>query len=206
VRPSQYSQRSLAITALVIAVAPALNRVDSSCDNLDAVGWRCGDGLAVSWRSFREYNRPSVITLNKGSEYYFVSIVSMTSTHALVLADEGEVSIPLMELGEYWTGDFTYLWQPPLGFERFIYKGASAGLINWLAKSFSIIDSRKQVLAEKRYNELLKKRIQLFQKKNRLKEDGKVGVETLLKLNEALGIAVTLDKSANATSSYSAMN
>ncbi|MFT5116582.1 MAG: general secretion pathway protein A [Kiritimatiellia bacterium] len=208
--PRQYPQSSLAISALLAVIAPALSGVESRCDKLEAVGWRCGNGLAVSWRSFRKYNRPSVIALDNGSERYFISIVSMTSTHALVSADDGEVSVPLIELGEYWTGDFTYLWQPPLGFERFIYTGANANLINWLAKSFAIIDGRKQVLANKKYNNLLKKRIQLFQKKNNLKEDGKAGVETLLKLNEALGVAVTLDstfnKSVDSSSSYNAIN
>ena len=58
-----------------------------------------------------------------------------------------------------------------------------------------IIDQKNEVLAKGQYNRLLEKRIRLFQTKYDLTEDGKAGMETLLKLNAILGIAVTLDGS-----------
>ena len=46
-------------------------------------------------------------------------------------------------------------------------------------------------LAENQFNAALKERVTLFQRQHQLEDDGVVGVRTLLKLNEQLGIDMT---------------
>jgi general secretion pathway protein A len=65
-----------------------------------------------------------------------------------------------------------------------------------LATAFSTIDQKTETLAKNKYNRMLEKRIRFFQKKYELKEDGKAGMKTLLKLNEVLGMAIALDAKA----------
>jgi general secretion pathway protein A len=181
--------------ALVNNVVPSLSVVNGDCAKMDPLGWRCDEGSALNWQEFKKNNRPAVMRLVEHQQDYYVVVTAMTQTHVLVLGDQGEMWVSLITLGEYWTGEFTYLWQPPLGFERMIYKNANGSLVDWLAKAFSVLDKQDVVLADKKYNDLLKKRIELFQYQHGLKKDGKAGVETLLRLNEALGIAITLEAS-----------
>jgi general secretion pathway protein A len=113
-------------------------------------------------------------------------------------------------LSDEWTAEFVYLWQPPKNFDNYIFFDSDEVLVDWLANAFALIDERDQVLAKGEFNSLLKKRIMLFQRENNLTEDGIAGVETLLKLNEKLGVAVTLqalnDQSAGASLPNSIVN
>lgn len=188
-----YQEEGQAIKDLLNAVAPSVKVNGDYCKNLKLKGWRCDHGVVSSWQAFKKYNRPSILTLEENGFRYHVAIIAMSSTHGLVLSEQGSKVMPLIELGEYWVGEFTYLWRSPLGFKRYIYKNSSPHLINDIAQSFAVLDKRKEALATDKYNDLLKKRIQIFQQKYHLKEDGKAGIETLLKLNEALGIAITLN-------------
>jgi general secretion pathway protein A len=57
-----------------------------------------------------------------------------------------------------------------------------------VAKLFSQLDAQPQALTGQRFNEALEQRVRLFQREQGLDDDGLVGVRTLLKLNESLGI------------------
>jgi general secretion pathway protein A len=199
-KPKYFEEKEQAITHLVAAISPTnrvindgANILGADCDDLTVMGWRCEEVQAISWVSFKKINRPAIIRLTKEDEIYYAVVIGMTKTHAVVLSEQATVSVPLIVMGEYWTGEFTYLWQVPEDFERFIYKKSSPSLIQWLANAFATLDDRQSLLAEKKYNRLLEKRIKLFQRKYALKEDGKAGIETLLTLNERLGRAVTLN-------------
>ena len=130
-----------------------------------------------------------------------MSVLGVSDNHAHVIAGEGVAKIPLIELGQYWSGAFSYLWQAPVNFQGFIYTQSSAELVGGLAKKFARIDGQKDVLATQQYNDLLKRRILLFQRKHQLIEDGKAGIATLLKINEVLKVAVTLEPPAEQLSS-----
>ena len=198
-----YTNKNAALIDLIRHVVPGAQSRSwlgaNACDDIDDTGFQCLEAVVVSWQQFKKYNRPAVITLLGESDDQFMVVTGITNTHARVLSDSASehslraYDIPLLQLGEKWLGEFTYLWQPPTGFVRYIYKDSSPALINWLAKHFALLDGQSEVLANDQYNELLKQRIILFQKKHNLKEDGKAGVETLLTLQEELGIAITLE-------------
>lgn len=189
-----YVSDTTALKALIKNIRTDSALVAKNCSSLETVGWQCRKATAKNWQTLQQYNRPAVITLaNIVGETYYLPVLGLSDLYADVLTPKGKRRLRLSELSSEWTNEFVYLWQPPKAFSNYIFFDSDATLVRWLAKAFATIDDRDQVLAEGKFNSLLKKRIMLFQRENDLNEDGIAGVETLLKLNEKLGIAVTLN-------------
>jgi len=206
-----YDNKSDALAALMRYTTPQSLPIKSgaqqACDRLRLLLFRCETVNEPNWQAFKKYNRPAIITLREYSRLSHVVVVGIVDDSVLVIADDPNqgqqqgqqkealvfTRLAINDLEKQWAGEATFIWQAPLGFERYIFKNSNGVLIDWLAKAFAIIDKKNEVLAKGQYNRLLEKRIRLFQKKYDLNEDGKAGMETLLKLNEVLGIAMTLD-------------
>ena len=62
-----------------------------------------------------------------------------------------------------------------------------------VAALFAQLDGQSLPLATRRFNAALEQRVRIFQRQNSLREDGFVGVMTLLKLNELLAIDTTVE-------------
>ena len=60
-----------------------------------------------------------------------------------------------------------------------------------VANLFAQLDGQPQALSGQSFNAALEQRVRLFQREQGLDDDGLVGVQTLLKLNESLGIDPT---------------
>ena len=60
-----------------------------------------------------------------------------------------------------------------------------------VAKLFARLDGQSRPLAEEQFNSALQARVRLFQRQEGLEDDGLVGVQTLLRLNQRLGIDIT---------------
>ena len=207
---SYYADKQNAVADLIRYIIPQALPIKTSqqqeCDRLHLLPFRCETVSEPSWQLFKKYNRPAVITLRDNNRVSHVVVVGVNDSYALVMAEnfyEDQQknkfvfsSLSINDIESRWQGEATFIWQAPLGFERFIFKESNANLINWLATAFSTIDQKTETLAKNKYNRVLEKRIRFFQKKHELKEDGKAGMETLLKLNEVLGIAIALDAKA----------
>lgn len=189
-----YSHRAPAIADLFARINPGHTGQRHSCETLASVGWRCGQHSAKTWRDFRAINRPSVISVIVEGQQQYRVLVGITAVDAQLLSREGIETLPLAELGDYWTGEFTYLWQPPAGFVDYIYFDADPRLVQWLAQAFARIDRRDDLLATTTFTSVLKQRVKLFQRQHQLLEDGIAGLGTLLKINEQLGVAITAVK------------
>jgi general secretion pathway protein A len=64
-------------------------------------------------------------------------------------------------------------------------------VVEAVASLFARLDGQSRALADRTFNEALRERVRLFQQQQGLDDDGVVGVQTLLKLNEQLGIDMT---------------
>ncbi len=198
--PSYYVNMDRAMASLFSSVKKDSELFNPTCSDLKEIGWQCRKALASSWQTVKQYNRPAVIVLaNLSGETYYLPVLGLTDTHAEVLTPKGGRSFSLASLSGEWTREFIYLWQPPKNFVNYIYFDSDEDLVDWLANAFAVVDNRDEVLARKNFNSLLKKRVMLFQRENSLTEDGIAGIETLLKLNEKLGIAVTLSQPLSAS-------
>ena len=72
--------------------------------------------------------------------------------------------------------------------------GDTGAAVSQVANLFARLDGQSRTLADKQFNDALQQRVRLFQRQEGLEDDGLVGVRTLLRLNERLGI----DTSASA--------
>ena len=69
-------------------------------------------------------------------------------------------------------------------------------MVTWLAETFASLDGQLQPLATDEFNAALEARVRLFQRQFKLRDDGVVGLKTLLKLNAVRGEEISLQRSA----------
>jgi len=139
-------------------------------------------------------NRPAVLTIKTPAKYLgYITLVGLGDRTAWVKIDGGLQEVALGELGEMWTGEYTIAWKKPDSFSEVVGVGSKEPFVAWLAKQFAILDGQDQPITHTFFNEPLKKRVVIFQRKYNLEDDGFVGLHTLLKLNEITGTEVSLD-------------
>jgi general secretion pathway protein A len=92
-----------------------------------------------------------------------------------------------------WRGHYRMFWQPPQGWGRPLVEGDVDPVITVVAQLFATLDQQVTPLTEQRFTPALAERVRLFQAQKNLIADGVVGVQTLLKLNDALGTGLAPD-------------
>ncbi len=173
------------------AVDPA---PDAVCGNAAQTGLACLEGEAWTWDELTAFNAPlllEVITPERFSAE--VLLLGMDEPMAWVLVEGTVMRVPLAELAPYWTGRYRLLWHPPAGFDKSLVPGDVSAVVAVVAQLFARLDAQPIPLAGERFNRALEQRVRLFQRQNMLVDDGVVGVQTLLKLNEKLAIDVTAE-------------
>jgi len=155
---------------------------------------QCKTTQLDTWEALRTLNRPAVLVLTTPERFTSHAIVTgLGSRNAEVLNASGELTIvPLEELGPLWNGKTFYVWTRPRGFVEPLTLGDQSATIRWLAEQFAILDERENPLTSTRFNRTLQERVRIFQRNQGLKDDGIVGEQTLMKVNEVLGIDQTL--------------
>lgn len=158
---------------------------------------QCNKVKIGSWDELREINRPAVLTLTTPDKFRaYTVLIGINATDARVLSGENDQQttkvVALSELGPAWSGEIFYLWHPPKGFTEALIQGQRSPAITWLAQKFAELDGREKPLTNDHFSAALAKRVKIFQRNNGLTPDGIVGEQTLLKLNEKLGIDTPL--------------
>jgi general secretion pathway protein A len=120
-----------------------------------------------------------------------VLLLGIEGSDGYVSSDSGVALVSLAELGPLWSGEFAFLWHRPAGFLKPLAYGDRNPVVTEIARMFSQLDGQEAVLSNERFSNRLKERVMLFQKEHKLEADGVIGVRTLLKLNEQLGIDLT---------------
>jgi general secretion pathway protein A len=147
-----------------------------------------------TWQDFQTYNRPAVLTLVTTSrKRLYATLIAIDNNEAVLSHDNGlQSKMSLDQLGQIWTGEFLFIWQAAPHFTRPIGFNDSGPMVKWLAGQFAQIDEQDTPLANDTFNLALKQRVKMFQDEYNLESDGLVGLKTLLKINEVLGISKTL--------------
>jgi general secretion pathway protein A len=152
----------------------------------------CIEGQVVTWDELIAFDRPlllDMVTLERFAAA--VLLLGMEGRSAWVLTPGGVIEISLVELGPLWTGRYRFLWHPPRGFDGPIALGDDSAVVTAVADLFARLDGQQSALAGSRFNAALQQRVRLFQRDHDLEDDGVVGVQTLLALNEQVGIDAT---------------
>lgn len=162
------------------------------CSKATQAGLLCVEGQARTWDQLAEFDRPLLLDMITPERFLASALLlGVDGRSAWVLTDQGVSAIGLAELGPLWTGSYRFLWHPPEGFERPLAAGDASPVVAQVAVLFARLDGQQQALTGQRFNAALQQRVRLFQREQGLEDDGLVGMQTLLKLNEQLGIDVT---------------
>lgn len=164
------------------------------CLSITIKGLQCESHSAMSWKEFIAINRPAVLTLmtsDTGPQY--ITVVGVTQSIAHLRVDGKLYSVPITQLGDYWNGEFKFIWQPPESYDRPIALGDRDPLVEWLAIRFAELDGGVGIWSGEQFDTPLSERVKKFQRDNNLDADGIVGLKTLLKINDQFGVDKTLD-------------
>lgn len=156
-------------------------------------GLKCETQKLGTWEEFIGFNRPAVLTITTpGRHTAYVTLVGIKGSDAWVRLKDGMTQVPLAELGRLWTGEMVFVWRRPDAFKEAIGIGAKGPMVAWIAEQFARLDQQSAPLTREHFNAQLQQRVKLFQRAHNLNDDGYVGMQTLLKLNEALGVEKSL--------------
>jgi len=161
------------------------------CSGAVQAGISCVEREAQTWDELQQYDRPIVLDMVTPQRFSAsVLLLGMNGRNAMVLTAGAVVEADLTALGPMWAGTYRFLWRPPSGFTGPLALGDSGPAVTQVALLFSQLDGQQEALADRDFNAALKQRVILFQRQHGLEDDGVVGMQTLLKLNELLGIDV----------------
>ena len=188
-----YNNEAQALSALFHHLGAAQLAGPAPCEDTAGSGWHCTQVSVKNWKGFLQYNRPSVLKfVTENGDLKYAVVTQISANRASVEYQGKIVEKSLIELGNHWTGDLTLLWQGPEGYQKPLAMGDKGELVTWIAQRFADLDQQTQALTDDRFNAALAKRVKIFQQQHHLEADGIVGLQTLLKMNEALKQGITL--------------
>lgn len=168
------------------------------CPRAQHDGIACLQAEALTWDELADFDRPLVLDMVTPDRFSAqVLLLGFQGDLAWVLAGDVVRQISLIELAPGWTGGYRFLWHPPAGFEHALALEDDSPVVAQLALLFARLDGREQPLSGQRFSSELQMRVRLFQQQFGLADDGVVGVQTILKLNEQLGIDATAEDLRN---------
>lgn len=154
---------------------------------------RCEKSHVNSWQDLQDFDYPVVLSLiSPGKIKGFAVLVGIEEQQATLLIDDTTKTVELESLGTLWTGDFRLIWEAPPAYNGPISQGDKNATVGWLAQQFATLDKQPKALTGTDFNNKLAQRIIIFQRDHQLAADGVVGLKTLLKLNQVIGIAPSL--------------
>ena len=165
------------------------------CWQANKHGYTCERLDLKTWDDLRELNRPVILGLvTEDKRKVFTVLISLSdSMSKLLTPDNKSIIVPLKTLGKLWDSEVLYIWKKPKTFTKALSLGVTSPAVGWVAKQFSIIDQQTIPLAKNTFTKPLEERVKIFQAQYNLDSDGIIGERTILKLNEALGLATELN-------------
>lgn len=140
-------------------------------------------------QQLRSFNRPVVLELkdDEGQAYY-AALIELDRQTALVKLANDRLRLSTVQLQQYWYGKFTLLWHQPPGYSRAIHPGYEGEPVLWLSRTMNRLEGKTQQPERSRYQDELLEQVRRFQLKKGLVTDGIVGVQTLIHINNAIGL------------------
>ncbi|MBE9538548.1 MAG: AAA family ATPase [Proteobacteria bacterium] len=162
---------------------------DICSGRIEQAGVSCVTEAAQTWGDLEQFDRPLILDMITAQRFSAsVLLLGIRGRSAMVLGVNGIVETDLADLGPAWSGSYRFLWRPPGGFVGPLSIGDTSPVVAEVAVLFSQLDGQAETLTANDFNAALQQRVILFQRQYGLADDGVVGRQTLLKLNELLGI------------------
>ncbi|HFB64569.1 MAG TPA: AAA family ATPase [Aeromonadales bacterium] len=161
------------------------------CLDLQRLHYRC-ELLQGSWGQMLAYDRPAMLSVMINGERKYILIYKASATDAQLVSLNNSNSKQIfsrLQLESVWSGEYSFIWLPPKGFNKTIKRGDSGILVQWLEQQLLHITqpelSRDSIIPTTiRFDSALEKQLQNFQKKYGLNADGIAGMRTIMLINQ----------------------
>jgi general secretion pathway protein A len=136
----------------------------------------------------RKINRPAMLTLVDETRQSRFVLVTQLDYEGATLTSQGKTAhIGIAELTRYWYGENLVLWKPIFADSPLI-PGSRSESVLWLRDSIQQVFGLTLASTDPlHYDDALVEKVREFQRREQLKVDGIVGVETQISLQAALG-------------------
>ncbi len=137
----------------------------------------------------RKLNRPAVLKLHDElNRPQYITLLELGQSSAKISVSEQVQNISIKMLNAHWQGDYAMLWRFPPGYDGIIKPGTTGETVVWLNQMLNKIDNLPNNVNGSYYDVNLINRIKKFQLNQKIDSDGTVGAETLIHLNQMVGL------------------
>ena len=174
----------------------------SVCPPPKITGLSCSKQEVNVWNDVMALNRPVLLDIVTKDKFAAAALVlAFGEATALMWTRQGVLEVPLGELADSWTGGVKYLWQAPQGWTGSVGLGDTSPVVNVIAQMFATLDGMA-VPTVTSFGPALEARVRLFQVSEGIAADGVVGEQTILRLNDRLGIGLTSQRALERSSMW----
>ena len=172
------------------------------CPPPKITGLSCSKQSVKVWNDVMAVNRPVLLEIVTKDKFAAAALVlAFGETTALMWTRQGVLEVPLGELADSWTGSIQYLWQAPQGWIGSVGLGNTSPVVNVIAQMFATLDGMAAPNVTS-FGPALEARVRLFQESEGIAADGVVGEQTILRLNDRLGIGLTSQRALERSSTW----
>jgi len=166
------------------------------CWQINTLGHQCNKAKFETWEEIIVFNRPMILSLVNHNKFKSNALlIGLQDNYALIIdTKKNRTIVDLEELGPLWTGEAFYAWKKPKNYVEPLSIGDTNDTIAEVAAQFALLDSQTRPLTARRFNRALQERVKIFQREHNLTPDGILGERTLMKINETLGLSITLER------------
>jgi general secretion pathway protein A len=156
---------------------------ENPCGHALGRGLRCVRGV-TDWKGVARLNRPMLLRLSSGEGERQLLLSGLHGSRLLVADASGEREIERAEIAGQWQGDFFLLWRPSMG-EAIVGPGSRGEAVTWLRERLALSqgETAPRVFGVDHFDDDLRARLQDFQRRQGLHDDGVAGPQTLIALN-----------------------
>jgi general secretion pathway protein A len=159
------------------------------CQSAGAQGVQCYRASKLTMPLLRQLDRPGILTLQaaQGPAVHALLVGLSDQTATLRLAGHLH-TVRLVELAQFWRGDFASYWQTPEGYNTGLQEGSSGPAIDWLASRLNQLDggpSKGTDAAPLTLDADLRARVRAFQRARGIAPDGRPGPMTFMQIESA---------------------
>lgn len=172
------------------------------CPTPKITGLSCSKQAVNVWNDVMSLNRPVLLEMVTKDKFAAAALVlAFGDATALTWTRQGILEVPLGELADSWTGGVQYLWQAPQGWIGSVGLGNTSPVVNVIAQMFATLDGMAAPNVTS-FGPALEARVRLFQESEGIAADGVVGEQTILRLNDRLGIGLTSQRALERSSTW----
>jgi general secretion pathway protein A len=159
------------------------------CQTASTQGLSCYRAGKLTLPQLRQLDRPGILTLQAANAAPVFAVLVGQSDQTATLRLRGRLhTVRLVELAQFWRGDFATYWQVPPGYEAGLRDGSTGAAIDWLAKRLRVLDggaSANSDAAPLALDAALRERVRAFQRARGIAADGQPGPMTFMQLESA---------------------